>query len=73
MSTTAIRVYMCQRCACEFTDETAWHKKTIVTDPTGQEHIHEENIPVCPQCHIANYTLQFRAKPQSTLEDDGDR
>ncbi|MCL2359774.1 MAG: hypothetical protein LBH74_05285 [Nitrososphaerota archaeon] len=60
----AIRIYICQKCASEFSDETAWHKKTIVTDPTGQEHIYEQNIPVCPLCHIANYTLQFRAKPK---------
>jgi hypothetical protein len=66
---TAIRIYTCQKCFTEFTDETAWHKKTIVTNPTGAEYLHEENIPVCPHCHIANYTLQFRAKPNSVSKE----
>jgi len=65
----AIRIYTCKKCSSEFTDESAWHKKTIVTDPTGTEHLFEENMPVCPLCHIANYTLQFRAKPNSASKE----
>jgi DNA-directed RNA polymerase subunit RPC12/RpoP len=57
---SAIRVYICSRCSRDFTDQTAWHKKTFLIDPAGQEHLFEENVVVCPLCHTTDYTLKFR-------------